>query len=69
MRWPWQQKEPKSTEAREHLQRIIEREPEVRRLARELRDAQRRNHFSDMVITAMSRGTNEGDSGEPGIAN
>jgi hypothetical protein len=69
MRWPWQQKEPKPTEAKEHLQRIIEREPEVKRLADQLRDAQRRNHFSNMVIAAMGRGTNEGDSGEPGPVN
>lgn len=56
MRWPWNKKQEKSSEAREHLDRVLAREPEVKHLARELKEAQRRNHFSQMVITAMGRG-------------
>lgn len=69
MRWPWQRKQEKSNEAKEHLERVLARDPEVAHLARELREAQRRNHFSYMVITAMGRGTTEGDSGEPRAVN
>lgn len=55
MRWWWQKKETTTDEAKEHLQRLIEREPEVKKISRELKDAQARNHFSDMVAIAMAR--------------
>jgi hypothetical protein len=61
MRWPWAKAPTPSDEAKEHLQRIMAREPEVKSLARELREAQRRNHFSEMVMTAISRVPKEGN--------
>lgn len=56
MRWWWRKAEVKSDEAQQHLQKVLEREPEVKSLGRELRDAQRRNHFSEMVNAAIVRG-------------
>lgn len=49
--WHW----PVDDEARERLAQIEERAPEVARLAEELREIQRRNHFSEMVLDAISR--------------
>jgi hypothetical protein len=59
MRWPWRKTPKKSDEAQRHLERVMEREPEVKNLGHELRAVQRRNHFSDMVNAAIVRGIKE----------
>lgn len=61
MRWPWQRQDSNPHgEAKEAFQQIAARDKEVKRLSHELREAQRRNHFSEMVIEAMTRRTKEG---------
>jgi hypothetical protein len=60
MRWWWQKDPEPSTEAQEQLQKIMDRDPEVNRLSRKLREAERRDHFSDMVDAAMARVAKEG---------
>lgn len=57
---PWRQAPDTSNEALRHLAQLRANDAEVRRLAVALREAQRRNHFSDMVNTAISRRTQEG---------
>lgn len=42
-------------EARQVLAQLRERDPEVAHLHRELREAEQRNHFSEMVAIAISR--------------
>jgi len=58
--WPWHRAEDTSAEAREHLRRLEADEPEVQRLAAELRDTQHRNNFSGMVAAAIARGAQRG---------
>lgn len=60
MRWrwrwpPWGDGPDTSAEALAALRELDAREAEVRRLARELREAQSRNHFSVMVNEAIAR--------------
>jgi hypothetical protein len=56
--WPWRRAEDTSTEAREHLRRLEDNDPEVQRLGAELRDTQSRNNFSRMVDLAIHRTQN-----------
>lgn len=58
--WWWRKPRERSREAEAQLARLMEREPEVKDLGRELREVQRRNHFSEMVNTAMARTAREG---------
>lgn len=59
-RWPpWRELiEPPadtSAEARAQMAELDRRDPEVQSLGKELRRAQRRNHFGEMVTQAISR--------------
>lgn len=57
MRWPWRRRESAEiAEAQGHIDQIQSQQPEVTRLTRDLQAAQRRNHFSEMIISAL-RGT------------
>lgn len=58
-RLPWRAPDT-STEARECLRRLEAHDADVARLAAELSEAQRRNHFSSMVAAAIARGAREG---------
>jgi hypothetical protein len=53
MRWPWQRPKPDTTEAQAQIDRLREQEPEVARLKRDLQDARRRNHFAQMIVSAL----------------
>jgi hypothetical protein len=53
MRWPWQRPKPDTTEAQAQIDRLHAQEPEVARLKRELQDARRRNHFAQMIRSAL----------------
>jgi len=44
-----------SSEAREHLAVLDQRDAQVQQLGRDLRAAQHRNHFSELVAAAISR--------------
>lgn len=52
-RWWWRVVDH-SGEARELLARLRERDAEVTRLGRELQEAEERNHFSEMVVQAIT---------------
>jgi hypothetical protein len=54
MRWPWRRREsPEIAEAQAHLDQLDRQQPEVTRLSRELQEARRRNHFSEMIAAAL----------------
>lgn len=56
LRWPWWRRTDGSeVEARACLEQLEQRDVEVRNLGVELREAQRRNHFSIMVNEAIAR--------------
>ena len=61
MRWPWQKAPDRTREVEEHLRRVMDREAEVKDLSQSLREAQRRNHFSELVNVAISRVSREGN--------
>jgi hypothetical protein len=55
-RWPRRRKAlDRSEEALEYLRQLQENDEEIARLAAELGEAKRRNHFSLMVDAAISR--------------
>lgn len=55
-RWPWQCDEGSTEpEARAAMQKLERREHEVQRLHEQLRNAQRQNHFAEMVDRAIAR--------------
>ena len=53
--WPWLRREDTTAQAQACLDALERREPQVRHLAAELRELQRRNHFSPMVYAAITR--------------
>ena len=55
--WPWRRRQHVDTtaEARGYLQQLEQRDSEIHDLGRQLREARRRNHFSDMVSDAIRR--------------
>lgn len=54
MKWPWRRrKSPDVAEAQRHIDRLEQQQPEVTRLADELRAARRRNHFSELIENAL----------------
>lgn len=53
MRWPWQRPKADVAEAQEHIDRLRRQKLEVSNLAKELQDARRRNHFSEMIVAAL----------------
>lgn len=53
--WPWRRHEVHTEEAEQVLARIRQHEEEIAQLACELREAERRNHFSEMVRLAIAR--------------
>ena len=60
-RWPpWRRADDTDSDARAELDKLKQRDLEVERLGAELREHQRRNHFSGMVWAAIHRGTQEG---------
>ena len=59
LRW-WRKPRERSCESKVQLARLMDRDPEVKNLGQELREAEKRNHFSDMVNTAMRRMAREG---------
>ena len=66
MRWPWARLRQRRAEREREAQRVREaleaREARVQELGAELREARRRNHFSDMVNAAFARTRPEGDT-------
>lgn len=55
LRWPWRAREDTTEDAQDALRELEQREDEVQRLGRRLREAQSRNHFSTMVNEAIAR--------------
>lgn len=54
MRWPWKRGDPPQVaEAQEHIDRLKQQKPEVTALAKELRAARKRNHFSELILAAL----------------
>jgi t-SNARE complex subunit (syntaxin) len=64
VRWPrWlggRNSDDTSSEARACLAELEARHAQVTDLGRELRERQRRNHFSEMVVLAISRASEGG---------
>ena len=58
LRWPWHRHGDGDSGALAELAKLDERDAEVERLARELRETQSRNNFSAMVAYAIARRTN-----------
>ena len=55
-RWPW--RSPAKGDAVAELAKLCDRDGEVERLGRELRETRSRNNFSAMVNYALSRHVN-----------
>lgn len=51
---PWRRHTDRSAEACALLREVEQRDPQVKDLQRQLREAQRRNHFSEMVYVAIA---------------
>lgn len=58
--WWWWRRDDTSGEAAQVHAELDRREVEVRRLGRALREAQRRNHFAELVQVALRRRQGEG---------
>lgn len=58
--WWWCRRDDTSGEAAQVHAELDRREVEVRRLGRALREAQRRNHFAELVEAALRRRQGEG---------
>lgn len=56
----WWRAPDTTSEARAHLRRLEARDGQVESLGRELRETERRNHFSEMVRAAISRASEGG---------
>lgn len=56
--WPHRGHETHTDEAREVLAHLRDRDAEVNQLGDELREAQRRNHFSELVTAAIRQHRN-----------
>lgn len=58
--WRWAKwlagRDHDSSEQREHLQRLTDRDAHVERVGQEARDRLRRNNFSEMVTLAIKGG-------------
>ena len=56
LRWPpWRRHVDTTAEAQACLEELEQRDPEVHTLGVQLRAAQRRNHFSELVDQAIAR--------------
>ena len=54
MRWPWRRGKPSETdEAQQYIEQLERQQPEVDRLSRELQTARQRNHFAEMIVSAL----------------
>lgn len=54
-RWWWRRHIDTTAEAKAHLARVEARDHEVAVLGEQLREVQRKNHFSPMVAAAITR--------------
>lgn len=54
---PWRRTDDTTEVAQRELARLEDRDEHVARLHHELREAQRRNHFSELVARAIDRST------------